>query len=260
MQANIDAELQREQRQRDEATARRIEAARIPVRFADKKLADYRPNCDGARRALEVANDYVQNFKGNLTEGRCLTFLGKAGTGKTHLATSITTAVAQGGWSSRYITALELVRELRASWGGRRVAAWDGFTRIETETDVLERFCQYSLLVIDEVGVQFGSDAELAQLSEVLDLRYRQMKPTLVISNCAPGELKRYLGDRGVDRLRENSGIVVVFDWPSHRGEASRGAGDAGVTQTTTPATIGEIRPCATGAQGIPVRGGEVDG
>lgn len=29
--------------------------------------------------------------------------------------------------------------------------------------------------------------------------------------------LKAYLGERAVDRLRENGGRVLIFDWQSHR-------------------------------------------
>ena len=43
------------------------------------------------------------------------------------------------------------------------------------------------------------------------------MLPTIVISNIGINELGRYLGDRGVDRLRENGGGVLVFDWESYR-------------------------------------------
>jgi nucleoside-diphosphate-sugar epimerase len=44
------------------------------------------------------------------------------------------------------------------------------------------------------------------------------MRPTLLASNCTKDELKGFLGDRIVDRLRENGGKVLIFDWPSRRG------------------------------------------
>jgi DNA replication protein DnaC len=86
------------------------------------------------------------------------------------------------------------------------------------------------LLLLDEVGVQFGSEAEMIQLTEVLDARYSAMKPTLVISNCDRAGLEKFLGVRAVDRLRDNGGMLLVFDWPSWRG---RGAGGS-----ETPAKV----------------------
>jgi DNA replication protein DnaC len=222
LRKRLDKEAAEKQRQRDEATAWRVKAVQIPPRFADKTLADYTPRCAGEQHALEVANGYVRDFKDNLGAGRCLLFCGKVGTGKTHLGTSIAKAVAQAGWSSRYTTVTDLIRELRASWN-RRPNPWGYLPK--SEAALLEELTKFSLLVIDEIGLGFGSDAELAQISEVLDLRYRAQRPTLVISNCVPGELKRFLGDRGVDRLRENGGRLIVFDWRSHRGEADEARG-----------------------------------
>lgn len=83
------------------------------------------------------------------------------------------------------------------------------------------------LLILDEVGVQFGSDTERLLLFDILNERYERRRPTILMSNLAlddaeeggrvvPG-IKSYLGERVFDRLREDGGQSVVFDWPSHR-------------------------------------------
>ena len=82
---------------------------------------------------------------------------------------------------------------------------------------MLQDLRKLDLLIIDEVGLSFGSDAEVLQLSELLNMRYEDVRPTLIVSNCKSSDLSRYLGDRGVDRLRENGGKVVTFEWESHR-------------------------------------------
>ena len=127
------------------------------------------------------------------------------------LGCCIAQSIARNGYSAKYITVTELIRWLRGSWGG---------SGGESESAILRKLGALELLVIDEVGVQFGSDAEIAQLTEVVDLRYRTMKPIVLISNCPPEEMSRYLGARGVDRLRENGGRVVLFDWQSYRGSS----------------------------------------
>jgi DNA replication protein DnaC len=43
------------------------------------------------------------------------------------------------------------------------------------------------------------------------------MKPTVVISNLAKEALGEFIGERSIDRLRENGGRLVVFDWASYR-------------------------------------------
>ena len=44
-------------------------------------------------------------------------------------------------------------------------------------------FIRPDLLILDEVGVQFGSETEKMILFEIINGRYEQLKPTIVISN-----------------------------------------------------------------------------
>lgn len=142
--------------------------------------------------------------------GRCLILCGRPGTGKTHLGCAIATSVARSNRRALYTTVVELVRRVRSTWS-------DGAR--ESEAEVLKEIENLHLLVLDEVGAHLGGNAELVQLGEIVDLRYRANRPTLVISNYPFNELGKYLGDRAVDRLRENGGKVVPFDWASHRGK-----------------------------------------
>ena len=81
-------------------------------------------------------------------------------------------------------------------------------------------FIRPDLLILDEVGVQFGSETEKMILFEIINGRYEQLKPTIVISNLADA-LTDYLGERVVDRLREGGGRMLIFDWPSYRRQAA---------------------------------------
>ena len=72
---------------------------------------------------------------------------------------------------------------------------------------------------VDEIGVQFGSDTEKMFIFEVLDGRYNKMKPTILISNLPISGIKECIGDRCIDRLREDGGKVIVFDFESQRGK-----------------------------------------
>ncbi|MNL75123.1 DNA replication protein DnaC [compost metagenome] len=74
------------------------------------------------------------------------------------------------------------------------------------------------MLVLDEIGVQHGTDTERMLMFSILNERYNQMKPTILISNLAREPLEKYLGERAFDRMREGGGRMVVFDWESYRG------------------------------------------
>lgn len=51
--------------------------------------------------------------------------------------------------------------------------------------------------------------------------QYWMLKPTVVISNKAPDEIRAYLDDAAYDRLREGGGLLVSSDWGSHHGKGS---------------------------------------
>ena len=72
------------------------------------------------------------------------------------------------------------------------------------------------LLILDEVGVQFGSDFEKQILFDVLNERYEKLKPSILLSNIPGDQLADYLGERVTDRLRENGGKMIGFDWDSY--------------------------------------------
>ena len=77
-------------------------------------------------------------------------------------------------------------------------------------------FEERALLVIDEIGSQYGTDAEKIMVSEIINDRYNNQLPTIIIGNVTMSEAENYLGARAIDRIKDN-GFVAVFDWESHR-------------------------------------------
>ena len=82
----------------------------------------------------------------------------------------------------------------------------------------MDRLSKVGLLIIDEIGIQFGSDTEKLLISEIIDNRYQNLLPTVLISNLDLAGIKSCIGERSYDRLREDGGKVVAFNWDSHRG------------------------------------------
>jgi DNA replication protein DnaC len=67
-------------------------------------------------------------------------------------------------------------------------------------------------------GVAIGhASTRRAMLFDVLNDRYAEMRPTILIGNLTATELETYLGERILDRLRELGSVTVPFAWPSHR-------------------------------------------
>lgn len=112
-----------------------------------------------------------------------------------------------------YTTAMRAVRMMRESW--RRDAG-------HTESEVMAAMECADLLVIDEIGLQYGTGGEQLILSEILVARYAARKPTVILGNENMRGLRGCLGEPAFDRVRERS-RVVIFDWDSFR---TRLAGD----------------------------------
>jgi len=183
-------------------------ASGVPPRFQNASFDGYRPSSENARKILEHLREYAENFGQNYKLGRSLILCGKAGTGKTHLSCALLRSLAhKQGLMGKYTTVYRAVQEVRESYGSRDIS----------ELRAMEAFIKPDLLVLDEIGAQYGTDSEHLILFTIINGRYEAMKPTIVISNLNVDGMKKYLDERGYDRLRENGGSVLVFDWGSHR-------------------------------------------
>lgn len=200
--------------QRDRLLNERLLDAGIPDRFMGRTLDNWSAEAPAQIQALAACGGFVEAFGENFAVGRSAMLLGTVGTGKTHLGAAMLQAVirehAHDGLRGLYATAGSIIRDVKATFGNRE----------RTESDVYADLIRPDLLVIDEVGVQHGTDFERQVLFEVINGRYEKIKPTIVVSNLGVTELRQCLGDRAVDRLRDKSGIVVVFRWASARGAA----------------------------------------
>ncbi len=195
---------------RNEKIKRLLGDAGIPKRFALRKFDNYRAESKAQQQALSIARYFAMRFDVFLSTGASLVFCGKPGTGKTHLAAAIANAVCEQGRSAVFMSVLKATRMVKDSW--RKDAD-------SSENQVYRGLVSPDLLVLDEVGVQFGSEAEKLILFEILNGRYENMRPTIVISNLSPEEIVSFLGERVVDRLQEGGGSTVVFNWDSYRGK-----------------------------------------
>lgn len=209
-----DAErIEREARERAEEANRqrrlavsRIIATGIPERFREIDLDGYAVIDNGQDKARKFALRYAAEFGSN---ARSALFLGNVGTGKTHLGCGILLHLLRAGRTNlRYSTVQSLVQRVKSTFD--RGAS-------ESETQALAGFVEADLLVLDEVGVQNGTDFERNTVYAVINGRYERRKPVIVISNLNIDELTDILGERVVDRLREDGGQMVPFKWGSYR-------------------------------------------
>ncbi len=181
----------------------------VPKRFKGVSLDNYEPVNREAERCLKVCKAYATKWPDRLKQGGGLVMCGMPGTGKNHLAIAIGKHVIREYQSSvKFTSAIKIARAFKSTWTkGANL----------TESDVIDCYSTPDLLIIDEIGVQFGSDAEKIILFEIINNRYESMKPTILLSNLPQDELSEFIGERVLDRMNDGGGCTLAFTWESYR-------------------------------------------
>jgi len=186
---------------------RRRESARVNAGISKRNLYKtfdaYDCSNEGQTKAKNDCVRYVSEFP----HEKSMLMVGGVGTGKTLLASAMLDKIVDDH-RCRIVKLIDLVRSLKATW------AKDSEY---TEEWLIDWYSNIDLLIIDEVGSQFGSDTEKLFVFDIIDGRYQNMKPTVLISNLDIDGIKDAIGERCVDRLREGGGMMVAFDWSSSR-------------------------------------------
>lgn len=166
----------------------------------DEPVRTHKPSlkyCGVAPKHLDCSFD---NFRGNeqlvkdLKASRDSVFLsGKTGCGKTHLAVSILReASIQDVLSAYFITVPEMLMRIRASFSP---------INEESEEEIVKKFSDYEVLVLDDLGSEKTSEFSITTLFLILDRRDRYFKRTIITSNLSLKEIEESLGARISSRL-----------------------------------------------------------
>ena len=108
-QEQIKADKHREQEREQRRWMSKIKGAAIPERFKDRTLDSYVAKTSGQQKALAFAKEYAENFDQVIKTGRSAIFVGKVGTGKTHLAVGIALSIMQQQRSPVFVTVQRLI-------------------------------------------------------------------------------------------------------------------------------------------------------
>ncbi|MBI5328341.1 MAG: ATP-binding protein [Deltaproteobacteria bacterium] len=187
-----------------------MQSAQVKKRFRTVSFDSYVASTQQQKETLQIVKDFATNFNEAMEIGKWLLFAGNVGTGKGHLAISILREVIKQKHTARYEKVRPLLRRIKDSWS-------KGVK--ESESDIINKLVGVDLLVLDEIGVQFGTKTEQDVLYEILDGRHEEQKPVVATTNLSYEEMQDILGVRIMDRFldKTSDSRVVVFDWESFR-------------------------------------------
>lgn len=136
-----------------------------------------------------------------------IALVGKRGVGKTHLACGLLNLFQAGiRGNSLYRRAADLFTELKSTFNDKSYS----------QKEIIQQWAEAEFLVVDEVQERAGTAFEDTLLVNLIDQRYGNMRPTLLVSNLESEQLGSNLGDSIASRLQECGGIIEA-KWPSFR-------------------------------------------
>lgn len=187
----------------------------IPYRFKGKNLIDYEANTKDQKLIKSVCEKYVENIDEVRKKGTSMVFCGSPGTGKTHLAYAMAQYLQQRLVTAAVVTAANMTSYVKQAY---KIPWYNGMgSGDSTPQDVQTEFSHFELLIIDEAGIQTDSEAEKRIFFDIINKRYENMDPTIIMSNLTLDELTAFIGERVMDRMKEGGGMVFAFDWGSYR-------------------------------------------
>lgn len=154
---------------------------------------------------LEVAKRFVENFR---TEPGNLLFVGKTGTGKTHLSTAIAREIIKSGFDVIYDTTQNIMSDFET----------DRFKNAYSQAEPLaEKYLKCDLLIMDDLGTEFATPFTVSCIYNLINTRQNRGLSTIISTNLDQQELLSRYEDRIYSRLIGSDYRVLCFVGPDRR-------------------------------------------
>lgn len=175
----------------------------INEKLKNVNFDNYKPRSTEQGKALQKCKDYGDGF--SLDDPKNLFLFGPYGTGKSHLAKSVTDVVMAKDFTCLFVSFPKLLTKIKSTW--RKDSDISEF-------DLLEMLVKVDLLVLDDLGAERNSvneaDANWAKpkFFEIVDGRVG--KHTVLTTNFDMGQTMRVYGERDFSRFLEHVVLVEV--------------------------------------------------
>ncbi len=145
--------------------------------FTDPAMHDWTfANDNGKCPQMKHAHFYVEHWDTMLAENIGYLIWGGVGTGKSYFAGCIANALMEREITVRMTNFALILNDLTASFEGRN--------------EYISRLGRALLLIIDDFGMERGTEYGLEQVYNVIDSRYRSRRPLIVTTNIPLQDLQ----------------------------------------------------------------------
>ena len=145
--------------------------------FTDPSMREWTfGNDNGKCPQMAKARAYVGQWEQIKDGNHGMILWGEVGTGKSYLAGCIANALMEKEISVCMTNFALILNDLAASFKERN--------------EYISRLCSFPLLILDDFGMERGTEYGLEQVYNVIDSRYRSQKPLIVTTNLTLEELQ----------------------------------------------------------------------
>ena len=128
--------------------------------------------------SIQMAKRYTENWKNVKAENLGLLLWGDVGTGKSFLAACIANALLEKGVPVLMTNFSKILNQMGAMYSDERVSLYCFF------------FNRFSLLIIDDLGIERNTEYALEQVYAVIDERYKTGLPLIITTNLTISQLR----------------------------------------------------------------------
>lgn len=127
-------------------------------------------------RVTNAMKKYVDNFEKMKKKGKGLLLYGSVGTGKTYSACEVANALIDKGYPVLVTNFARIINALQATF---------------EKQEYIDSFNRFSLLVIDDLGIERNTEFAKEQVYNIIDNRYRVGLPMIITTNLSIDKIKK---------------------------------------------------------------------